>query len=118
MDSILNSVKAYLGISEDDEAFDTDILMAINAVMTVLYQMGIGPADAPFVVTNTLQTWRSLLGSDPIGGVREFVCMRVRLLFDPPTNTYVVQALNDQADEFEWRLIAEADKKAYEEVAD
>lgn len=114
MDSILKSVKSYLGISLDDDAFDTDILMAINAVMTILYQMGIGPTNAPFVVTSASQKWSALLGSDPIGGVREYVCMRVRLLFDPPTNTYVVQALNDQADEFEWRLIAEADKKAWE----
>lgn len=117
MDSILNSVKSYLGLSEDDESFDSDILMAINAVMTVLTQLGVGPEE-PFVVRNAMQTWSNLLGENPIGGVREFVCMRVRMLFDPPTNTYVVQALKEQIDEFEWRILAEVDRKAYEEVDD
>lgn len=113
MESILNSVKSYLGIAEDDHAFDSDVLMAINAIMVVLKQLGVGQS-VPFVVTGTSETWGDLLGDDPIGGVREYVNMRVRMLFDPPTNTYVVQALKEQSDEFEWRIIAEVDKKAYE----
>lgn len=117
MDSILNSVKSYVGIQEDESAFDTDILMAINAVIFALSQMGVGPSDL-LVVEDDSMTWDDLLGSDPVGGVREYVNMRVRLLFDPPTNTYVVQALNDQIDEFEWRIIAEADKKDYEAISD
>lgn len=115
MDSILNSVKAYLGISEDDEAFDSDILMAINAIMVVLNQLGVGPSE-PFTVRNAMQTWANLLGTNPIGGVREYVNMRVRMLFDPPTNTYIMQALKEQTDELEWRIIAEVDKKVYEGV--
>lgn len=113
MDSILNSVKSYLGLLGTDSAFDSDVLMAINAVMVVLNQLGVGPS-VPFVVDDESSTWTDLLGEDSVGGIREYVCMRVKLLFDPPTNTYVVQALNDQIDEFEWRIIAEVDKKAYE----
>ena len=116
MDSILTSVKTYLGIQAEDDAFDADILMAINATMVVLNQLGVGPS-APYVVSDYSNTWSELLGDDPVGGVREYVNMRVRLLFDPPTNTYVVQALNDQVDEFEWRIIAEVDKKAYEAMS-
>lgn len=112
IDSILLSVKSYLGIQPDDTAFDSDIIMAINAVMVVLNQLGVGPSS-PFVVEDDSSTWDELLGDDPIGGVREYTNMRVKLLFDPPTNTYVVQALNDQIDEFEWRIIAEVDKVAY-----
>ncbi len=113
MDSILNSVKAYLGIMEEDESFDSDLIIAINAVMFVLNQFGVGPSS-PFIVEDSTQTWVDLLGEDPIGLIRQYVGMRVKLIFDPPTSTYVSQALNEQIDELEWRIIAEVDKKAYE----
>ena len=118
MDSILNSVKSYLGILgiiEDDDAFDADILMAINAVIFALSQMGVGPSEL-LVVEDDTSTWDDLLGADPVGGVREYVNMRVRLLFDPSTNNQIMDALKEQIAEFEWRIIAEADKKEYEEV--
>ena len=115
MDSILNSVKSYLGISEDDDAFDADILMAINAVIFALSQMGVGPSEL-LVVEDDSSTWDDLLGADPVGGVREYMNMRVRILFDPSTNNQIMDALKEQIAEFEWRIIAEADKKEYEEV--
>lgn len=115
MESILESVKSYLGVMSDTEAYDTDILMSINAIMVVLNQFGIGPKNA-FVVTGSSQTWSDLLGEDPIGGVVEYVCMRVRLLFDPPSNNQIMAALKEQISEFEWRILAEADRKALEEV--
>lgn len=115
MDSILDSVKAYLGISEDDEAFDSDIIMAINAVLVILHQFGIGPDDV-YSITDSSSTWTEFLEDDPIGGVREYVNMRVRILFDPPANNQVMAALKEQIDEFGWRILADADKKASEEV--
>lgn len=114
MDSILNSVKAYLGIQEDDDAFDTDILMAINAVMIPLNQFGVGPSTS-FTVTGTTETWQDLLGDDPIGAVREYVNMRVRILFDPSSNNQIMDALKEQIAEFEWRIIEESDRKDREE---
>lgn len=113
MDSILNSVKAYLGIQEDDTAFDSDILMAINAVMFALNQLGVGPSSV-FVVEDSSQTWDDFLGNDSIGGVREYLNMRVRMLFDPSSNNQVMDALKEQIAEFEWRIVAEVDKKEYE----
>lgn len=112
MESILDSVKSYCGILPEATEFDSDIIMAVNAVMVVLNQFGIGP-NTPFVVENREQTWEDLLGENPIGGVREYVNMRTRMLFDPPSNTYVMQALKDQIDEIEWRLLVEVDKKDY-----
>lgn len=115
MDSILDSVKAYLGISEDDEAFDQDIIMAINAVLVVLHQFGIG-TDEVYTISDNSSTWSDFLTDDPIGGIREYVGMRVRILFDPPSNNQVMAALKEQIDEFGWRILADADKKASEEV--
>lgn len=113
MDSILTSVKSYLGHQAADTSFDADILMAINAVLFTLPQLGVGPEN-PFVVTSDSQKWTDLLGEDPVGGVREYVNMKVRMLFDPPTNTYVMEALKSSIEELEWRLIVNADKKNQE----
>lgn len=113
MDSILDSVKSYCGILADQHEFDTDILMAINAVMFSLHQLGVGP-ETPFVVEDSTQTWQDLLGEDPVGGVREYVNMRVRILFDPSTNNQVMDALKEQIAEFEWRILVHADNKYYE----
>ena len=113
MDSILNSVKSYLGVPFDVTAFDPDIIMSINAIMIVLHQFGIGP-NTPYVVENALQTWGDFLGEDSIGGIREYVNMRVRMLFDPPSNNQIMSALKEQISEFEWRILAEADRKALE----
>lgn len=118
MDSILDSVKKFCGVLPEHKEFDAEILMAINSVMFTLSQLGVGPSE-PFIVEDEYQTWDELLGSDPVGGVRAYVNIRSRMLFDPPTNTYVKQALDDEAKELEWRIIAEVDKKEYaaEEVS-
>ena len=44
MDSILTSIKKLLGITEEYEHFDQDIIMHINSVFSVLTQLGVGPA--------------------------------------------------------------------------
>jgi len=118
MDSILNSVKEYCGIEVENTAFDSDLIMTTNAVLFVLNQFGIGP-DTPYSITSSEETWGDLLGSDPIGGVSEYVKMRVRLLFDPPTNPQVLEALKGQIEEFQWRILLDADSKSLlEEVTD
>ena len=113
MDSILESTKSYVGISPDEFSFDSDILMHINAIMYVLTDFGIGPST-PFIVEDASDEWSDLLGEDPIGGVREYVHMRVRMLFDPPTNPQIMDSLKNQIAEFEWRIVSEADRRARE----
>lgn len=52
IDSILNTTKKQLGIAEDYTVFDPDIIMDINSVFMILYQMGVGPAT-PFTISDT-----------------------------------------------------------------
>jgi len=110
MDSILNSVKSYLGISVDDISFDTDILMAINAVMFALNQLGVGPSTA-VVVEDSTQDWLDYFDEDAVGIIRQYVNMRVRILFDPSTNNQIMDALKEQIAEAEWRILVYADNK-------
>lgn len=43
MESVLTSIKKMLGITEEYEHFDSDIIMHINSVFMILTQLGVGP---------------------------------------------------------------------------
>ena len=52
MDTILSEIKQLLGISKDDDVFDSEITMHINSVITILTQLGVGPTDG-FIIDDT-----------------------------------------------------------------
>lgn len=103
-DSILTSTKKILGIEEGYEAFDLDIITHINSAFTTLTQLGVGPA-AGFMIEDKAATWDAFLGSDPrLNAVKQYVYLRVKMVFDPPQTSYAVEAFNKQIQEHEWRL--------------
>lgn len=107
--SILDSTKKILGIAPDYTEFDLDILTHINTVFMSLNQFGIGPASGFMIEDNTLD-WNDLLGGDlNLNAVRTYVYLRVRLLFDPPTTSFHINALEQQIRELEWRLTVVAE---------
>lgn len=109
-DSILDSVKVTLGIEVDDDSFDRELIMIINGVFTKLTQLGIGPglekpATIGYKIQNKDNDWAEFL--PPImllESVKTFMYLSVRLVFDPPTTSYGIQAMKDQIAEHEWRL--------------
>lgn len=102
--SILNSVKKVLGLEPDYTAFDADVLMHINSVFMILNQLGVGP-KTPLVIEDAEATWDEFdNGRMDISAVRTYVYLRVRLLFDPPTSSFVLSAMENQYKELEWRL--------------
>ena len=104
MDSILTSVKKLLGITEEYKHFDTDIVMHINSIFSVLNQLGVGPKDG-FSIGGPDEVWSSFLPEGKkLEMVKSFMYLRVRLLFDPPTSSSAMEAMNRQASELEWRL--------------
>lgn len=114
-DSILVSTKKVLGISEDYEAFDQDIIMHINSVFSTLDQLGIGPT-AGFMIEDKTSTWRDLLGDDlRLNQVRSYVYLRVRLLFDPPATSYLISSLDTQRKEMEWRMSVHRENESYQD---
>jgi len=103
-DSILDSVKKVLQIPFDYDVFDLDITMHINSVFNTLHQLGIGPA-AGFHITDSEDTWDAFLGTDPLlNSVKTYITLRVRLLFDPPPNSFTQTAIKEQIQELEWRM--------------
>lgn len=109
MESILTSIKKLLGIAEDYEHFDNDIIIHINSVFMTLNQLGIGP-EKPAMITSSLDTWNSVLGDTVnIQAVKTYIYLKVRMIFDPPTSSFVLEAMNRQANELEWRLNVQAE---------
>lgn len=104
-DSILLTVKKMLGIAEEYHAFDVDLIVNINSVFLTLNQLGVGPKK-PYQISGDAETWADFLGDqkDDVVGVATYVYLKTRLLFDPPTNSFLVTAMQDQVAELEWRL--------------
>lgn len=99
--SILLTIKKMLGIAEEYHAFDLDIIVHINSVFLSLYQFGVGP-DTPFQITDEEQEWSDFQAEIP--GIPTYVYLKVRLLFDPPTNSFLVDSMKEQIKELEWRF--------------
>ena len=103
-ESILTSVKKMLGITKEYDAFDMDIVMHINSVFMILYQMGVGPSEA-FKITDDSTKWSDFIPEGyKLESVKSYMYLKVKLLFDPPTNSAVAEANNRMISELEWRL--------------
>lgn len=104
MESILTSIKKDLGIDKEYNVFDSDIIRHINSALMVLMQLGVGPSKG-FRVTGESETWdRFLEGRTDLEAVKDYVFIKVKLVFDPPANSSTLEALKEQAKELEWRL--------------
>jgi hypothetical protein len=104
VDSILTSTKKVLGIDESYTAFDVDILMHINSVFVTLNQLGVGPAVG-FAIEDETTTWDAFLGTDlRLNNVKSYIYLRVRMLFDPPATSYLIEAMKTQILELEYRM--------------
>lgn len=111
--SILTTTKKAVGVDENYTAFDVDILMHINSAFSTLNQIGIGP-EAGFAIEDATPTWNAFLGNDlRLNSVKSYVYLRVRVLFDPPTTSYLLTAIKEQIQELEWRLNAQREDSAW-----
>lgn len=112
--SILTSVKKVLGIPSDYDHFDCDILLHLNTVMSILNQLGVGP-EKGFIVEDDSTLWSDLFDGDidtnKMMYVKSYVCLRVRLLFDPPTSSGAIDAMERQMRELEWRITVTRDPR-------
>lgn len=108
MDSILASIKKQLGISDEYDHFDPDLIMHINTVFMILNQLGVGPNEC-FSIEDESTTWDEFVTGNSYNAVKTLMALRVRLIFDPPTGSAHMEAINNQIKELEWRLNSEAE---------
>ena len=102
--SILLTMKKMLGLDMNYNAYDTDIIVFINSAMMTLQQLGIGP-ERGFAVTGLQEKWSDFIPSDTmLEGVKHYLFLCVKMVFDPPTSSFVLDSMKTQKEELEWRL--------------
>lgn len=105
MESILTSIKKMLGIAEEYEHFDSDIIMHINSVFMTLTQLGVGPSDG-FYINDKESIWNDFtIDINKLQAVKTYVYLKVRLVFDSASlGSATISAYERQIQELEWRL--------------
>lgn len=110
-ESILTSIKKLLGLAEEYDNFDSDITMHINSVLMVLNQLGIGPSEG-FRIEDSSAEWGDFIGdSKKLEAIKSYIHLKVKLLFDPPISSAVMEATKQMISELEWRLVLQAETK-------
>lgn len=105
-DSILNTIKKMLGglDSADDSVFDTDIIVHINTAFDILHQLGVGPEEG-FSIEDETSKWSDYSTNGRlINMAKTYIYLLVKKTFDPPSNSFVMDAINKDLKEYEWRL--------------
>ena len=109
-DSILDTIKQLLGIQSDYTAFDTDIIVHINSAFMSLNQLGVGPTEC-FSIDGSEENWAEFVDkSIDLEAVKTYIYLKVRTIFDPPSSSVVMEAMNKNISELEWRLNVQVEK--------
>ncbi len=105
--SILNTVKKILGLTQEETVFDLDVITHINTAFSTLYQLGVGPTTG-FAIEDASPTWDDFIDGDIsiVNACKTYVYLRTRLLFDPPPTSFALQSMKEQLTEYEWRISA------------
>ena len=108
-ESILNTIKKQLGLDVEYSPYDADILVLINSALMSLTQLGVGPKKG-FHVEDYTARWSDFLINDVgLEAAKNYVYLKVRVTFDPPTSGSVLDAYKKQIEELEWRLNVQAE---------
>ena len=103
-DSILMTIRKLVCGDPYADHFDTDLLVHINACFSIVNQLGVGPENG-FVVTDETQSWSSYIADNYIlNMVKTYIRLKVRVIFDPPLTSSVLDAMNKEISQLEWRL--------------
>lgn len=117
MESILNTIKKMLDVEESCTHFDDTIINHINTALMVLTQIGVGP-EKGFSIKDASVKWSDFLTDmSKLEGVKTYVYLRVKPLFDPTSSSAISSAMKNVADELEWRLNVNAESLEDEAAA-
>lgn len=105
--TILSDIKSLIGIVPTYDAFDNQLLICINSAFATLHQLGVGPEEGFLVDANT--EWDEYISTQRLSFIKQYICMKVRVMFDPPTSSFALDAINKQIAEYEWRITSEVE---------
>lgn len=109
MESILESIRKLIGPSAQYDIFNNDLIIHINSAFFTLYQLGL--TEEPFVISGPDETWDEFHADTDLEAVKTYVYLKCRMYFDPPTNSALISAINEQIKELEVRLNYQVDPK-------
>lgn len=104
-ESILDTIKSMLGITDDDDHFDAEVAIDINGALAVLFRLGVGEKH-PFAIHGRNETWADFLGSDEadLEIVKSYVHLKTKIVFAPPVSTVAMEAMKNTIFEYEWTI--------------
>lgn len=110
LESVLETLRVLAGLDSSDPSYDTELIIHANTMLMALTQMGVGPASG-FVITGTGEKWSDFLGSS-VGfeAAKTYIELKIKLIFDPPSSSFAIQAMKEQIEEIGWRLTWQADR--------
>lgn len=94
--TILEDTRTYLGLTEDDISFDSEIKDAIDNALATATQLNREVGD----LSSEADYPATALGRI----LRQYVNYSVRLAFDPPQTSFAIKAIESLKQESEWRL--------------
>lgn len=105
--SILKTIRNMIGPSASYEVFDVDLIIHINSAFSRLCQLGVGPLK-PFRIHSEEEQWSDFMAGCSSAGViddvKEYIFISVRLIFDPPESSMVMNAYKERLDMLEWTM--------------
>lgn len=103
-ESILKTIKQLIGCPDGFEQFDLDLTIHINSAFATLTQLGVGPKEG-YRITGPDNVWSEFEeDAQKSNLIKDYVYIKTRLLFDPPTSSALMDSLKEQLKEMEWRL--------------
>ena len=84
-----------LNVEPLDTSFDGELIIFINSALSIVNKLGVGPEG--FRIADNTAIWTDfLLGRPDLEEVKTNVYLRVRLVFDPPQNSFAINAIKEQ----------------------
>lgn len=103
-ESIMDSIKETIGIHSDNHDFDPNLIIAINAVLFIIYQEGL--SDEAYKITDNTTKWSDILlheKSIDLSTLITWAGLKTKMIFDPPTSSAISTAIKESINELEWR---------------
>ena len=109
-ESILTSIKLMLGIESECKDFDDVLIMHINSVLMILNQLGVGPEEG-YSISDDNDFWEDYMPSNSnLEAVKTYVYLKVKKIFDPPSSSSLIEAIDRTINELEWRINTSVDR--------
>lgn len=110
---ILETVREFCNLTVIDTSFDAELMIHANTAIFELEQLGV-PIPKDFVLSPMVK-WSDYLGDrTDLEAVKSYICMYTRLLFDPPTNSFLVSSTQSSMDRLAWRIREHTEPKGGE----